>query len=147
MEREFNTLTANHEISRRLFTCPGYITTSYLVPSLFAIFVSYEETTRSITVRGLTANPNAYGPLTNLPDYIFKSGKPTPLGIRQKARMEKQQEYATRIIQLVGEIDSAVERHAKMQEEEKQRRQQILDNKLKPKGDLLLKKQVDKKKS
>ncbi|XP_011151316.1 39S ribosomal protein L52, mitochondrial isoform X2 [Harpegnathos saltator] len=97
--------------------------------------------------RGLTANPNAYGPLTNLPDYIFKSGKPTPLGIRQKARMEKQQEYATRIIQLVGEIDSAVERHAKMQEEEKQRRQQILDNKLKPKGDLLLKKQVDKKKS
>ncbi|EFN76699.1 hypothetical protein EAI_05066 [Harpegnathos saltator] len=61
--------------------------------------------------------------------------------------MEKQQEYATRIIQLVGEIDSAVERHAKMQEEEKQRRQQILDNKLKPKGDLLLKKQVDKKKS
>lgn len=31
-----------------------------------------------------------------------------------------------------------------MQEEEKQRRQQILDNKLKPKGDLLFKKQMDK---
>lgn len=44
----------------------------------------------------------------------------------------------------MGEIDFAVERHANMQEEEKQRRQKILDSKLKPKGDLLLQKQVKK---
>ncbi|KAG5326440.1 RM52 protein, partial [Pseudoatta argentina] len=44
--------------------------------------------------RGLTANPNTFGPLTNLPDYTFKDGKPTPLGIRQKARLDKQRDYA-----------------------------------------------------
>ncbi|XP_032681316.1 39S ribosomal protein L52, mitochondrial [Odontomachus brunneus] len=93
--------------------------------------------------RGLTVNPNSYGPLTNLPDYTFKIGKPVPLGVRQKIRLDKQREYAAKIIKLVKEIDFAVERHAKMQEEEDQRRQQILDSKLKPKGDLLLQKQVE----
>ncbi|CAL1677180.1 unnamed protein product [Lasius platythorax] len=93
---------------------------------------------------GLTANPNAFGLLTNLPDYTFKDGKPTPLGIRQKGRLDKQRDYAAKVIKLVGEIDYAVERHAKMQEKEKQRRQQILDSKLKPKGDLLLQKQTGK---
>jgi len=94
--------------------------------------------------RGLTVNPNTFGLLTNLPDYTFKDGRPTPLGIRQKARLDKQRNYAARIIKLVGEIDYAVERHAKLQEKEKQERQQILDNKLKPKGDLLLQKQADR---
>ncbi|XP_072758515.1 large ribosomal subunit protein mL52 [Anoplolepis gracilipes] len=94
--------------------------------------------------RGLTENPNTFGLLTNLPDYTFKDGKPTPLGIRQKARLDKQRGYAAKIVKLVGEIDYAVERHAKRQEKETQRRQEILNNKLKPKGDLLLKKQTDK---
>lgn len=49
-----------------------------------------------------------------------------------------------RIIKLVGEIDHAVEKHAKLQKENEQRRQQILDSKLKPKGHLLLKKPVNK---
>ncbi|KAK2584111.1 hypothetical protein KPH14_006552 [Odynerus spinipes] len=90
---------------------------------------------------GLTENPNAFGPLTNLPDYSFKDGRPVPLGVGQKKRMIKQQQYAAKIVQLVGEIDYAVARHARLQEEEKQRRQNILDSKLKPKGDLLLKKE------
>ncbi|XP_071573613.1 large ribosomal subunit protein mL52 [Temnothorax nylanderi] len=93
--------------------------------------------------RGLTANPNAFGLLTNLPDYTFKDGRPTPLGIRQKARLDKQRDYAARIIKLVGEVDYAVERHARLQKEKEQETQQILDNKLKPKGDLLLQKQAD----
>ncbi|XP_012532791.1 39S ribosomal protein L52, mitochondrial [Monomorium pharaonis] len=93
--------------------------------------------------RGLTINPTTFGPLTNLPDYTFKDGRPTPLGIRQKARLDKQRNYAARIIKLVGEIDFAVERHARLQEEKKQERQKILDNKLKPKGDLLVQKQTD----
>jgi len=38
----------------------------------------------------------------------------------------------------VSEVDYAVERHARLEEEKKQERQQILDNKLKPKGNLLL---------
>ncbi|KAL0102355.1 hypothetical protein PUN28_018700 [Cardiocondyla obscurior] len=88
--------------------------------------------------RGLTINPNTFGPLTNLPDYTFKDGRPTPLGVRQKFRLEKQRGYAERIVKLVKEIDFAVERHAKLKEQEKQERQQILDSKLKPKGDVLL---------
>jgi len=51
--------------------------------------------------------------------------------------------FQAKIIQLVGEVDYAVERHARLQEQKKQERQQILDNKLKPKGDLLLQKQAD----
>jgi len=101
--------------------------------------------------------------LTNLPDYTFKDGRPTPLGIRQKARLDKQRGYAVcktngllftmksctilysidfqaKIIKLVGEIDYAVERHARLQEKEKEERQKILNNKLKPKGNLLLQK-------
>lgn len=95
--------------------------------------------------RGLTANPNAFGPLTNLPDYTFQDGKPTPLGVRQQTRMDKQRKYAAKIIQLVEEVDYAVERHANLLEERKQNRQQILDNKLKPKGNLLLEKNKNKK--
>lgn len=89
-----------------------------------------------------------------MPDYTFKDGRPTPLGVRQKFRVDKQRDYAVckingdylllnyihcidfqaKIIKLVGEIDYAVERHAKLQEKKKQKHQQILDNKLKPKG-------------
>ncbi|KYN05655.1 PREDICTED: 39S ribosomal protein L52, mitochondrial [Cyphomyrmex costatus] len=93
--------------------------------------------------RGLTANPNTFGLLTNLPDYTFKDGRPTPLGIRQKARLDKQRGYAAKIIKLVGEVDFAVERHARMQEKKKEEREGILKNKLKPKGDLLLQIQAD----
>lgn len=52
--------------------------------------------------------------------------------------------FQARIIKLAGEIDYAVERHAKLQEKTEQERQRILNNKLKPKGDLLLQKQADK---
>lgn len=31
--------------------------------------------------RGLPANPNEFGPLTNLPDYTFLDGRPTPMGV------------------------------------------------------------------
>jgi len=104
--------------------------------------------------------------LTNLPDYTFKDGRPTPLGTRQKTRLDKQRGYAVcktigllfamksctilysidfqaKIVKLVGEIDYAVERHARLQEKEKEERQKILNNKLKPKGNLLLQKRED----
>lgn len=41
-------------------------------------------------------------------------------------------------------MDFAVERHARMQEKKKEERQEVLNNKLKPKGDLLLQIQADK---
>ncbi|XP_046749900.1 39S ribosomal protein L52, mitochondrial isoform X2 [Diprion similis] len=91
--------------------------------------------------RGLTENPNTFGPLTNLPDYSFKDGRPTPLGVRHRERLEKQREYAERIIKLTQEIDYAVERHDRLKKEEAAKNQAILDRKLKPKGKLMAAKQ------
>lgn len=31
--------------------------------------------------KGLPENPNAFGPLTNLPDYTYLDGRTTPLGV------------------------------------------------------------------
>ncbi|XP_015595224.1 39S ribosomal protein L52, mitochondrial [Cephus cinctus] len=90
--------------------------------------------------KGLTKNPNAFGALTNLADYTFLDGRPTPYGIRQKTRINKQINYAQRIKKLISEVDYAVERHNKKQKEMEERRNSIISNKLKPKGDLLLEK-------
>ncbi|XP_043474220.1 39S ribosomal protein L52, mitochondrial [Leptopilina heterotoma] len=90
--------------------------------------------------RGLTLNPNRFGPLTNLPDYSFKDGRTVPLGVNQSKRLNKNREYAEKIVKLVGEVDYAVERYYRLIEEKKQERDEILRNKLKPKGQLLLNK-------
>ncbi|XP_066592213.1 large ribosomal subunit protein mL52 [Prorops nasuta] len=87
----------------------------------------------------LTANPNAFGPLTNLPDYSFKDGRPAPLSTGQYRRLRKQRQYMERIRVLVSQVDRAVENHAKAEKEKELERQRILENKLKPKGNLLLK--------
>ncbi|XP_017884194.1 39S ribosomal protein L52, mitochondrial [Ceratina calcarata] len=89
--------------------------------------------------KGLAINPNAEGPLLNLPDYSFKDKeKPVPYRARQLGRIQKHQNYMRRIAQLVGEVDHAVEKHARLLKEEEERRQQILDSKLKPKGQKLI---------
>lgn len=62
--------------------------------------------------RGLPENPNAYGVLTDKPDYTYLDGRPTPLGIRQKGRIMKHQELTNKIIELTREVDFAVDRHA-----------------------------------
>lgn len=89
--------------------------------------------------KGLPLNPNSDGPLTNKPDYSFLDGRPTPLGMKQKRRMIKQRDIATRIIQLSNEIDFAVERHQYNLKAQEDLRTKIIQNKLKPKGHLLLK--------
>lgn len=43
-----------------------------------------------------------------------------------------------RVLQLIGEIDHAVDSHARLMKEEKDKKDQILANKLKPKGQQLL---------
>ncbi|KAF5270007.1 hypothetical protein FQR65_LT05806 [Abscondita terminalis] len=90
--------------------------------------------------RGLPMNPNASGVLTDSADYTYLDGSPVPYGTRQKNRINKQKEIAQRIIQLSSEIDYAVERHQKLRIDEEQRKQNIIHNKLKPKGVSLLKK-------
>lgn len=83
-------------------------------------------------------NPTAYGVLTDGPDYTYLDGRLTPLGTRQKLKILRQREIRDQIIQLTGEIDFAVERHKQLQFEDEQRKQQILDKKLKPKASNLL---------
>uniref|UniRef100_A0A336M5A6 CSON004178 protein n=1 Tax=Culicoides sonorensis TaxID=179676 RepID=A0A336M5A6_CULSO len=83
---------------------------------------------------GLSQNYTAEGPLTNLPDYTFMDGRPTPLGVRQKNRLLKQREYAERIVQLSAELDFAKDRYQKQINAEVESRQQILKSKLKPKA-------------
>lgn len=83
-------------------------------------------------------NPTAYGILTDSPDYTFLDGRLTPTGMNQKDRTAKQREIRDQIIRLSGEIDFAVKRHKNMQLEDRQRKQGIIDKKLKPKGSKLL---------
>ncbi|KAK4876660.1 hypothetical protein RN001_009166 [Aquatica leii] len=90
--------------------------------------------------RGLPMNPNASGVLTDAADYSYLDGRPVPYGTRQKNRIIKQKQITETIIKLSGEIDFAVERHKQLQIDEEQRKQQIISNKLKPKGLTLLKK-------
>lgn len=89
--------------------------------------------------RGLPVNPNKYGVLTDSPDFSYLDGRATPYGVRQRKRMLKQKEVAEQIMQLTKEVDFAVERHEKLQLEEEQKIKEIIANKLKPKGLLLLK--------
>ncbi|XP_005178355.1 large ribosomal subunit protein mL52 [Musca domestica] len=87
---------------------------------------------------GLPANPNEFGPLTNLPDYTFLDGRPTPMGSNQKKRLIKQQTIAAKIVTLNKELDMAKQRYQQLQQQEKEQRQQIMQAKLKPKGKLML---------
>ncbi|XP_059614662.1 large ribosomal subunit protein mL52 [Phlebotomus argentipes] len=93
---------------------------------------------RSITCKLFKMNPNQFGPLTNLPDYTFMDGRPTPLGSRQKTRLENQKVLAAKIVSLNKELAYAKERHQRLQCEEQETRKSILDGKLKEKGHLLL---------
>ncbi|EDW09174.2 39S ribosomal protein L52, mitochondrial [Drosophila mojavensis] len=90
--------------------------------------------------KGLPENPNAFGPLTNLPDYTYLDGRPTPLGSNQHRRLLKQQEIAAKIVELSSELDFAKERHERLKKQAQAEKQRIIQNKLKPKGHLLLKK-------
>ncbi|XP_034477355.1 39S ribosomal protein L52, mitochondrial [Drosophila innubila] len=90
--------------------------------------------------KGLPENPNAFGPLTNLPDYTFLDGRTTPLGSNQKKRLIKQQETAAKIVELSSELEFAKQRHERLKSEAQAEKQRIMQNKLKPKGHLLLKK-------
>lgn len=89
--------------------------------------------------RGLPLNPNASGILTDSADYSFLDGRLTPLGKGQRLRLVRQQEVKQQIILLSKEIDFAIERHTQMKLDEENKKQQIIDSKLKPKGMALLK--------
>lgn len=45
---------------------------------------------------GKPANPNAYGPLTDGPDYSFLDGRPAPVGSGKLRRARDQQDLAVK---------------------------------------------------
>ena len=51
--------------------------------------------------------------------------------------------FQAKIVKLVSEVDFAVERHSKLLAEAEEEKQKILNSKLKPKGELLLKQKQD----
>ncbi|KAK9294741.1 hypothetical protein QLX08_010728 [Tetragonisca angustula] len=84
--------------------------------------------------KNLAKNPNSTGPLVTLSDYSFKDNKPVAYGSRQLKRIQKHQDYMRKIIQLVEQVDCAVERHAKLMKEQEEQKQKFLNSQLKPKG-------------
>ncbi|XP_059351291.1 large ribosomal subunit protein mL52-like isoform X1 [Daphnia carinata] len=87
---------------------------------------------------GLPRNPNAYGPLTDGRDFTFVDQRVTPIGAGQLKRLEKHRIYAEKILQTVKEMNFAIERRANLQKQSVEKRKEILESKLKPKGHLLL---------
>lgn len=107
-----------------------------------SIFLS---STRAIHPRwkdenNMPQNPNSYGPLTDLPDYTFLDGKPTPLIVGQQERMVVQQQLAEDVIRLTAEVDFAVQHHIQQEQLRKENIKSIIDGKLKAKGKHLIKK-------
>ncbi|XP_068208059.1 large ribosomal subunit protein mL52 isoform X1 [Palaemon carinicauda] len=76
----------------------------------------------------------AQGPLINGPDYTFLDGRKTPLGSSKRRRADEQLEVTSQVLQLLGEVNFAIDHHKKSQEEVKEKRQAKLNSKLKPKA-------------
>ncbi|CAH1638527.1 unnamed protein product [Spodoptera littoralis] len=90
--------------------------------------------------RGLSINRNAEGILTDAPDFTYLDGRPTPLLIKQKKRMLRQREFASKIVEMCSELDFAKERYNYIEASKEQERQNVIANRLKTKGNALKKK-------
>ncbi|KAF9408946.1 hypothetical protein HW555_011522 [Spodoptera exigua] len=90
--------------------------------------------------RGLSRNRNAEGILTDAPDFTYLDGRPTPLLQKQKKRMLRQREFASKIFEMCSELDFAKERYNYIEASKEQERQNFIANRLKAKGDALNKK-------
>ncbi|XP_055608196.1 39S ribosomal protein L52, mitochondrial [Uranotaenia lowii] len=84
-------------------------------------------------------NPNKCGPLTDLSDYSYTDGRITPLGANQTKRMIQQRNLAQKIVVMSSEMDFALQRYNHLKENQLNNKRNIVSQKLKPKGHLLLK--------
>ncbi|KAL3859172.1 hypothetical protein ACJMK2_009404 [Sinanodonta woodiana] len=84
--------------------------------------------------RGQAINKTRYGPLTDLPDFTFLDGRPTPLAPGQKRRLDEKKQMTTVIMKMLHEMDSAETYFKEKQMEEKQHREEIISKKFKPKS-------------
>ncbi|XP_045133559.1 39S ribosomal protein L52, mitochondrial-like isoform X2 [Portunus trituberculatus] len=83
-------------------------------------------------------NLGAHGPLIDGPDYTFLDGRPTPLRIGQIRRARAQREAATKVVQLMSEVQFAIQREKQLKQEQEDTRQQTIASKLKAKGHKML---------
>ncbi|XP_063861595.1 large ribosomal subunit protein mL52-like isoform X2 [Scylla paramamosain] len=80
----------------------------------------------------------AHGPLIDGPDYTFLDGRPTPLRIGQMRRARAQHEAATKVVQLMSEVQFAIQREKQLKQEQEDTRQQTIASKLIVKGHKML---------
>ncbi|ROT73745.1 putative 39S ribosomal protein L52, mitochondrial [Penaeus vannamei] len=123
---------AQHMI-RNIFSISGRVS------SLSARCISTTPIVNGKFQKKFDTSMGAWGPLVDGPDYTFLDGRPTPLRSGQRRRAKQQKEVSEKVLQLMKETNFAIERHQRLLHEEKEKKNQILNEKLKPKGHKLLK--------
>ncbi|XP_035206796.1 39S ribosomal protein L52, mitochondrial-like [Stegodyphus dumicola] len=88
---------------------------------------------------GIPAKGREYGPLTDLPDWSYADGRPAPLQQAKRKRIKLHKEYCEKIIKLTKEVDECLELNQQKAAMEEARRQNAIHNRLKAKGDSLIK--------
>lgn len=88
---------------------------------------------------GLARGGSEYGPLTDLPDWSFADGRPSPPLKGQIRRQKQREEFARRAVYLNAEVDEGMKQWCERKEAEKQKEEHVKSLLLKPKGNLLLK--------
>ncbi|XP_063585918.1 large ribosomal subunit protein mL52-like [Penaeus indicus] len=109
------------------------------VNSVSARCISTTPTVNGKFQKKFDTSMGACGPLVDGPDYTFVDGRPTPLRSGQRRRALQQKEVSEKVLQLMKETNFAIERHQRLLREESEKRNKILNEKLKPKGHNLLK--------
>ncbi|KAM9401281.1 large ribosomal subunit protein mL52 isoform 1-T1 [Salvelinus alpinus] len=92
------------------------------------------------TENGLARSGTEYGPMTDLPDWSFADGRPAPPLKGQLRRKQERGTLARRVVNLSLEVDKGMEVWREKQEEAKRMQERNKSLLLKPKGNLLLKK-------
>ncbi|XP_060063107.1 large ribosomal subunit protein mL52-like [Ylistrum balloti] len=76
-----------------------------------------------------------YGPLTDLPDYTYLDGRPTPLSKGQLRRREMNKEMAKNAMKMLKELDLTKTAYMEKQQKRKEKKRQSKNRvDMKPKG-------------
>ncbi|XP_074646560.1 large ribosomal subunit protein mL52-like [Tubulanus polymorphus] len=103
----------------------------------FSTSSSYQAGGKWRESHGLPSNHNQFGPLTDLPDWSYLDGRPTPIGGGQRKRMESNIDIGKQILNGLEDIERAEKMYEARINNNKKRRQDILNGKLKKKGNHL----------
>uniref|UniRef100_A0A8C7W8C3 Large ribosomal subunit protein mL52 n=1 Tax=Oncorhynchus mykiss TaxID=8022 RepID=A0A8C7W8C3_ONCMY len=92
------------------------------------------------TENGLARSGTEYGPLTDIPDWFFADGRSAPPLKGQLRRKQERETLARHVVNLSPEVDKGMEVWREKREEAKRIEERNKSILLKPKGNLLLKK-------